>query len=299
MIAVPTRTGKLGRWECSQTNVRIAVHFGAQRLESGLYWGKIIGTLVGLATRNPWAALAGFVLGHQFDRGFADRYRQFEKQGASISRVSEGFVMALFQTMGHLAKVDGRVSEDEIRSARMVMHRLSLNPAEVRRAIGWFEDGKEPGFPLLQRIRELRRVGARSASDRLTFVRLLLEVVLAKQSLKKEERALIWKICTELDIGRVEFAQLEAMIRAQKGFKRSPAGDADAARVQHAYKALGVSPEATNDEVKKAYRRLMNISHPDKISGSNPGPEVIAEAERRTREVRSAYEMLKARRSIR
>jgi DnaJ like chaperone protein len=130
-------------------------------------------------------------------------------------------------------------------------------------------------------------------------VRLLLEVVLAKQGLKKEERALLWTICTELDIGRVEFAQLEAMIRAQKGFKRSPAGDADANRVRQAYETLGVTPESTNDEVKKAYRRLMNISHPDKISGSDPGPAVIAEAERRTREVRSAYEMLKARRSIR
>ena len=43
---------------------------------------------------------------------------------------------------------------------------------------------------------------------------------------------MIWTICTELDIGRVELAQLEAMIRAQKGFKRSPAGDADAARVR-------------------------------------------------------------------
>jgi len=43
----------------------------------------------------------------------------------------------------------------------------------------------------------------------------------------------------------------------------------------------------------------MNKNHPDKISGSNPGADVIAEAERRTREVRRAYEMLKARRSIR
>jgi DnaJ like chaperone protein len=57
--------------------------------------------------------------------------------------------------------------------------------------------------------------------------------------------------------------------------------------------------EATNDEVKKAYRRLMNKNHPDKISSSNPSKEMISKAERRTRKVRSAYELLKARRSIR
>jgi DnaJ like chaperone protein len=216
-----------------------------------------------------------------------------------MPRVSEDFVKALFQTMGHLAKLDGRVTESEIRSARMVMHRLSLNPAQVRRAIAWFDDGKTPGFPLVKRMRELRRVHARGAPERLTFVRLLLEVILAKDRLKKDERAMIWTICTELEIGRVELAQMEAMIRAQKGFKRSPAGNADATRVQKAYAALGVAPDASNDEVKRAYRRLMNKNHPDKISGSNPGAEVMAEAQRRTREIRSAFEMLKARRSIR
>jgi DnaJ like chaperone protein len=264
-----------------------------------LYWGKIVGTLVGLATRNSWAAMAGFFIGHQFDRGFAARYKVFEKQGANISRVSENFVEVLFLSMGHLAKIDGRVSQGEIRSARMVMHRLSLNPAQVRRAITWFDSGKQPDFQLIKKIRELRRVSARSAADRQKFVRLLLEVALAKDSLKIEERALIWKICTELEIGRVELAQLEAMIRAQKGFKRSLAGDADAGRMKSAYATLGVLPDASNDEVKKAYRRLMNKNHPDKISSSNPGGEVLAEAERRTREVRKAYEMLKARRSIR
>ncbi|MDH3434900.1 MAG: DnaJ domain-containing protein, partial [Gammaproteobacteria bacterium] len=94
-------------------------------------------------------------------------------------------------------------------------------------------------------------------------------------------------------------AQLEAMIRAQRGFRHSPAGDADAQRVKQAYQTLGVAESATNDEVKKAYRRAMNKSHPDKIASRNPDDAVVAEAHKRTREVRGAYEMLKARRSIR
>ncbi len=254
---------------------------------TGLYLAKFIAVGVGLLV--VW----------QFYRGFVRTYRQFEREDGRLFRVSDDFTKVLFQTMGHLAKADGRVSEDEIRAARRVMHRLGLNPARVRRAIGWFDDGKQTGFPLLRRVREFRRRNGRSANDRLLFVRLLLDVVLSKAVLTKRERELLWSICRELDVGRVEFAQLEAMIRAQKGFMRSPAGDADAARLRAAYDTLGVPQDASNEQVKKAYRRLMNRNHPDKISARNPGREAIEEAERRTREIRAAYEMLKARRSIR
>ena len=245
------------------------------------------------------ALIAVLLVAYQFYRGFKNSMHMFERDGTEIGRVPDAFVRALFGCMGNLAKSDGRVSEDEIRAARLIMHRLGLNPAQVRRAIGWFDDGKLPGFPLVQTVREVRRVSGRSASRRLLFLRLLLEVVLAKNALSREERAAIWTICSELDIGRVELAQLEAMIRAQKGFKRSPAGNADAARLRNAYETLGVKVDVSNADIKIAYRRLMNQNHPDKISGSNPTPDVISEAERRTREVRSAYETLKARRSIR
>jgi DnaJ like chaperone protein len=266
---------------------------------SRLYWGKIIGTLAGAATLKPWFVLLGLALGHQFDRGFAAKYRDFESRGRSIGRLPEEYLRPLFQAMGHLTKSDGRVSEAEIRAARSVMHRIGLGPARVRNAMNWFEDGKRPDFPLQQTLRHTRRVAARNPELRLLFVRLLLEVVLAKDRLHQQERALIWTVCSEFEIGRVELAQLEAMIRAQKGFRQSPAGDADANRVKNAYSILGIDQTASNSEIKKAYRRLMSRNHPDKIAGSNPGQDVVAEAERRTREVRGAYEMLKARRSIR
>ena len=296
MIAVRQERGKRRHRKLREQT--LGLRNGLSR-ESGLYWGKIIGTLAGLATLKPWFAILGFIVGHQFDRGFSARYRKFEQQGAPIGRLPEEYLRPLFQTMGHLAKIDGRVSEAEIRATRTVMHRIGLGPAKVRNAINWFEEGKRATFPMLPTVRHLRRVAARREELRLLFVRLVLEVVLAKDRMHQKERALIWAICTEFDIGRVELAQLEAMIRAQKGFRHSPAGDADAQRIRQAYTALGVDQSATNDEIKKAYRRAMNKSHPDKIAGSNPGKDVVAEAERRTREVRTAYELLKARRSIR
>lgn len=264
-----------------------------------MYWGKIIGTLAGLATLKPWFALLGLFLGHQVDRFLVAQFQSFDRHSSPTGRLPEDYLRPLFQTMGHLAKIDGRVSEQEIRAARSVMHRLGLGPAQVRNAIGWFDDGKQAAFPLVQTVRQLRRAAARRAELRLMFVRLLLEVVLAKERMHQKERAVIWTVCTELDIGRVELAQLEAMIRAQKGFRHSPAGDADTQRVKQAYRTLGVAESATNDEVKKAYRRAMNKSHPDKIASNNPDDAVVAEAHKRTREVRGAYEMLKARRSIR
>ena len=262
-----------------------------------MYWGKVIGALLGTVTLKPWLALLGLILGHQFDRGFTRRYRAFDDAGARAVQLPEAFTAALFQCIGHLAKVDGRVTEDEIRAARSVMQRLNLSPGAVRLAIAHFEQGKAVSFPLLQTVRNLRKSALRRRDHRQLFVRLLLEVGLSKPRMRAAERKLVWQICSELDIGRVELAQLEALRCAQK--RQSPAGDADRERVGAAYRVLGVTPDSSNDEIKRAYRRLMNRNHPDKIAAGNPDAEALAKAEQRTREVRSAYELLKTRRTIR
>lgn len=272
-----------------------------------MYWGRIIGSFVGAVigvmlvspVLKILSVAAGYLLGRQFDRGFAAKRHAFDDPASGSGRLPEDYVRAMFLCMGHLAKADGRVTEQEIRAARLVMHRLNLGPAQVRKAIHWFDEGKRPGFQLVQTVRELRRTHARRAEQRTLFIRLLLEVALADRRLRPRERALIWTVCKELDIGRVELAQLEAMLLAQRGFRRSPAGTADTARLRRAYATLGVDESSTNDEIKRAYRRLMNRNHPDKIAASNPDDAAVADAERRTREIRGAYEMLKARRSIR
>lgn len=265
------------------------------------YWGKVVGALAGFATGRPLLALLGLVLGHQFDRGFADKFTKFgpDVSNRRLERVSPVFVRILFETMGHMAKSDGRVSEDEIRAARALMHRLGLGPVEIRKAIQWFESGKQPGYPLQARMRELKGQVARKQDARGLFLRLLMEVALANGTVHPSERTILWTVCTELDVGRVELAQLEAMLRAQRGFRRSAAGSVDTQRVDAAYRTLGIDRSSSNDEIKKAYRRLINKSHPDKLAGGEHDAAAVSEAGRRTREVRRAYELLKTRRSIR
>lgn len=264
-------------------------------------WGKVVGGFAGLATGQPLVGLVGVLLGHQFDRGFAERFGGADGQAFGDRRTAlpEAYIKALFQTIGHLAKADGRVSEDEIRAARALMHRLNLGPAQIRRAIEYFDAGKQRTFPLLATAREVRNGLAKSADERRLFVRLLVEVSVSKPRLHERERSLLWAVCKELDIGRVEMAQLEAMLRAQRAFRSSSAGAADAKRVDRAYSVLGVNKASTNADIKTAYRRLMNKHHPDKLTGKGADAEKLAEAERRTRDIRAAYETLKSRRLIR
>ena len=65
------------------------------------------------------------------------------------------------------------------------------------------------------------------------------------------------------------------------------------------YQILGVSQQAEAAEIKKAYRRLMNRYHPDKLAGSDASEGRVAQAARKTREVREAYELLRERRGFR
>jgi DnaJ like chaperone protein len=100
--------GKHARRQCGREALRCRADAARDYF---LYWGKIIGTLAGLATTKPLLALLGLIIGHQFDRGFESHFRRFREQGEQAIGLSDAFIRSLFRCMGHLAKIDGRVSE--------------------------------------------------------------------------------------------------------------------------------------------------------------------------------------------
>jgi DnaJ like chaperone protein len=197
--------------------------------------------------------------------------------------------------MGHVAKADGRVTVQEIDAARAVMRRFSLGEADVRLAIDYFTDGKRADFPLESVLAELRASTAGRGDLRRLFVQIQLEASMLGGGLNPPARAVFARMCVSLGISAAEFAALEAMLRMQahgRGPGPQPSRDAPS-RLADAYQVLGVRKDASDREVKLAYRRLMSQNHPDKLVANGLPESMIEAAHERTRSILEAYEAIR------
>ncbi|MEZ5583570.1 MAG: hypothetical protein R3F37_13240 [Candidatus Competibacteraceae bacterium] len=88
------------------------------------WWGKLVGGGLGFMMGGPLGAMLGIAVGHNFDNGFHWPNRTEPALGGK-GELKTVFFNATFQVMGHLAKRDGRVSENEIAAAQAVMTHLS------------------------------------------------------------------------------------------------------------------------------------------------------------------------------
>ena len=255
--------------------------------------GKIIGAALGALAGGPVGAALGTFVGHQFDRGVTD-------VGPAPKDVQDAFFSATFSLMGHIAKSDGRVSEDEIRAARAIMHHMRLSPEQVRIAIERFSDGKRADFPVVERIAELRRVLGRRRGLARAFIEIQVQAVLGAGEMPAAARDVLWRVASGLGISRVELAQVEALIRLQQMRARHGGGPTPAvAPLEEAYRVLGVEADAPDRDVKTAYRRLMNQHHPDKLRARGMPESMLPVAEEKTQEIRAAYDRIRTVRGMR
>ena len=95
------------------------------------------------------------------------------------------------------------------------------------------------------------------------------------------------RVARGLGLSEADVAQLEALLRTG-----SP-GPSPQHKLDDAYAALGISPSATDAEVKQAYRRLMSQNHPDKLAGKGLPESMREMAEERSREISTAYAVIK------
>ena len=250
------------------------------------WWGKLAGGAFGFMLGGPLAAILGAALGHQFDKGLERVSGQALPPGDQ-ERIQAAFFTATFSVMGHIAKADGHVSKSEIALAEEVMRSMHLNAQQRRAAIDLFNEGKRKDFPLDDAIRQLRRECHRRTTLLRIFLEIQIQAALADGRLDANENRVLLHVARLLGFTARQVEQLLHMLGATAGI------DAGASELERAYETIGVKPGASQAEVKKAYRRLMNQHHPDKLVAKGLPEEMIELATQKTQQIRSAYEVIK------
>jgi DnaJ like chaperone protein len=262
------------------------------------WWGKIFGGAFGFMLGGPLGAIFGAVLGHNFDLGLKSTITGGPADWGRLERAQTAFFTATFSLMGHLCKVDGRVSEEEIAIARQVMARMDLNHEQQRAAMDLFKAGKREDFPVAEALGQLRQFIGRHYSLRRMFIEIQLYAAYADGVLHDAEEQVLQRVCAALGIARYEYEALTAAIGGEMHHRRSGAGKPAGISLRDAYAVLNLTPDAGAAEVKKAYRRLINQHHPDKLVAKGLPEEMIKLANERTHEIRQAYEKIREHRNF-
>ena len=267
--------------------------------------GKLIGFFVGLLIfRNPWGAIIGLILGHFYDQSVSAKRRP--GGGAGVLEVGERFFTTTFEVMGHVAKADGRVSEEEIAAARKVMAELRLNGAQIHAAIHHFTRGKSPDFDLESTMQQFADTCAGHPQLMRVFLEVQVRACLEGVDMQGAGGAAVHKIAELLDVSRIELAHIVQVLRLRREqFKANGgAGSRDEGahtppprggmQLNAAYQILEVDPKASDDEVAKAYRRQLSRHHPDKLKANGLPDSMLEHAKQRTQQIIEAYESIKS-----
>lgn len=270
------------------------------------WWGKLLGALFGFWWVGLPGLLVGFFIGHMLDRAYV------RTRSSTVDQVRHHFFQALFQIMGFIAKSDGRVSPEEIEGARKVMQSLNLNEQQRLNAMRLFNEGKQPNFEMGPPLQALRAVCLWRRNILYMFLQLQFQAAHADGLETQQKQDLLSKVSTELGLAHLEFNQLYQMFLAQQGFRSKgfyqrayqskssgfgghnfgASGQDD---LKQAYAILGLPPGTSFEEVTRAYRRLMNRYHPDKLAAQGLPSGMMKSATEKTQTIKSAYELIKAR----
>lgn len=246
----------------------------------------ILGGL-GFVLGGPIGAVIGVVLGSLFEgtsvsfgrlTGGAeeDDEKESSTDSGSYRRATVGDVkVSLLVLIACVIKADGRVLKSEVNFIKPFLLKT------------YGEEGAKEALQMLKKMLQqdidaasVSRQIARhiNYSTRLEIIHMLLDVANADGDFVEQEYSLIEQIAANMQISPKDFDSMVAMYRKAKD-------------PNWAYTALEIEPSASDDEVKKAYRRMAMKYHPDKVATA--GDEIKQQATEKFRTINEAYEHIK------
>ena len=247
--------------------------------------GKIVGGVAGFMIGGPIGALIGAFAGHRLlDRSTGG------KGGESGLPDQAVFAAGVIALAAKLAKADGVVRETEIR----VLHTV-FPPGEVDQAsvAALYNEAKQSAEGFEEYAEQLYTVFRRRPAVLVQVLEILFAVALADGKLNAQEEAFLHRVAA---IFRFP-PQLVEMVRKRHEFAGTNAGR-DVPTEADNLTILGLTPEATNAEIKTRYRQLVRENHPDRLVAQGMAEDFVARATERLKDINAAYDRLSTQRGL-
>ncbi|UAA39556.1 co-chaperone DjlA [Paraneptunicella aestuarii] len=189
-------------------------------------WGKVLGTLFGFMFGRLPGAILGFIVGHMFDKGYSQDFNQLGGFGrfftSSEAVKSQAiFFHALFSVLGHIAKADGRVTEEEIKVASDLMDQMNLTGDTRREAQQAFREGKAADFPLKGILKQFSESCYGRKDILQMYLEILIQAACADGVVDKDEMRVLDEVAKHLGFKQHHLRFLISSFEAETRFRRA------------------------------------------------------------------------------
>lgn len=240
-------------------------------------YGKWIGAGLGFVMGGPIGALFGFFIGSTFDSTTVITSQQMNDLGSRPTGRGD-FLLSLVVLATALMKADGKVTRNELDFVKKFF-RDNFGPEGEREALAIVKDLLNKEIEVDQVCNQIRmNMNVYSRTQLLYF---LFGLAKADGTVCKLEISLLDRISNLLGIDTTTYQSIKAMYYDD---------------LESAYSVLGISSSATDDEIKKAYRKMAIENHPDKVGYM--GEDIRKAAEKKFMAINEAYEKIKKQRGI-